>query len=147
MIFSCSSTSDTFTALCAKTPYEDCILDAGVMERPQGEVSSMSASEIHTTLRESKKPLTHSQDVCLHDLIGHGHGTFPDETQVDEYSMNQDGGRGQLVAWLQHLEDRHGGVLVSSCLRYITAGMHGVTECELLDLLSLDKELLNDGNV
>ena len=44
----------------------------------------------------------------------------------------------------QRLERRHGKILVSHALAYITASKNGVTEPELEDLLSLDDEVLND---
>lgn len=42
------------------------------------------------------------------------------------------------------VERRHGKVLVSHALAYITASKNGLTETELEDLLSLDDEVLND---
>ena len=44
----------------------------------------------------------------------------------------------------QRLERRHGKILVSHALAYITASKNGLTEPELEDLLSLDDEVLND---
>ena len=45
---------------------------------------------------------------------------------------------------LERLERRHGKILVSHALAYITASKNGLTEPELEDLLSLDDEVLND---
>ncbi|KAL9973170.1 hypothetical protein ACROYT_G019587 [Oculina patagonica] len=42
------------------------------------------------------------------------------------------------------VERRHGKILVSHALAYITASKNGLTEPELEDLLSLDDEVLND---
>ncbi|XP_078369383.1 uncharacterized protein LOC144653297 [Oculina patagonica] len=42
------------------------------------------------------------------------------------------------------VEKRHGKILVSHALAYITASKNGLTEPELEDLLSLDDEVLND---
>ena len=42
------------------------------------------------------------------------------------------------------VERRHGKILVSHALAYITASKNGLTETELEDLLSLDDEVLND---
>ena len=42
------------------------------------------------------------------------------------------------------LERRHGKVLVSHALAYVTASMNGLTEPELEDILSLDDDVLND---
>ena len=42
------------------------------------------------------------------------------------------------------VERRHGKILVSHALAYITASKNGVTEPELEDLLSLDDDVLND---
>ena len=44
----------------------------------------------------------------------------------------------------ERLERRHGKILVSNALAYITASKNGLTEPELEDLLSLDDEVLND---
>ena len=44
----------------------------------------------------------------------------------------------------ERLERRHGKILVSHALAYITASKNGLTEPELEDLLSLDDEVLND---
>ena len=44
----------------------------------------------------------------------------------------------------QKLEYRHGEVLVSHALRYITQSKHGVSDPEMEDLLSLDDDVLND---
>ena len=44
----------------------------------------------------------------------------------------------------ERLERRHGKLLVSHALAYITASKNGLTEPELEDLLSLDDEVLND---
>ena len=44
----------------------------------------------------------------------------------------------------ERLERRHGILLVSHALAYITASKNGLTEPELEDLLSLDDEVLND---
>ena len=42
------------------------------------------------------------------------------------------------------VERRHGKILVSHALAYITASKNGLTESELEDLLSLDDDVLND---
>ena len=42
------------------------------------------------------------------------------------------------------MERRHGNILVSHALAYITASKNGLAETELEDLLSLDDEVLND---
>lgn len=52
--------------------------------------------------------------------------------------------RGIIDDMFQRLERRHGKILVSHALAYITASKNGVTETELEDLLSLDDEVLND---
>ncbi|XP_068719523.1 NACHT domain- and WD repeat-containing protein 1-like [Montipora capricornis] len=44
----------------------------------------------------------------------------------------------------ERLERRHGKLLVSNALGYITASKNGLTETELEDLLSLDDDVLND---
>ena len=46
--------------------------------------------------------------------------------------------------FLDQVEHRHGKVLVSQALAYITASKNGLTEPELEDVLSLDDEVLND---
>lgn len=46
--------------------------------------------------------------------------------------------------FLDQLERRHGKILVSHALAYISASKNGLTEPELEDLLSLDDEVLND---
>ena len=46
--------------------------------------------------------------------------------------------------FFERLERRHGKLLVSHALAYITASKNGLTEPELEDLLSLDDEVLND---
>ena len=48
-----------------------------------------------------------------------------------------------LHFFFQRLEMQHGRVLVSHCLAYITAAREGLSEVELLDLLSLDDDVLN----
>ena len=48
-----------------------------------------------------------------------------------------------LHFFYQRLEMQHGRVLVSHCLAYITASREGLSEVELLDLLSLDDDVLN----
>ena len=45
---------------------------------------------------------------------------------------------------LDQVERRHGTLLVSHALAYITASKNGLTEPELEDILSLDDEVLND---
>jgi hypothetical protein len=42
------------------------------------------------------------------------------------------------------LESNHGGMLVSRSLGYIAAGKNGLSEDELLDVLSMDREMLSD---
>ena len=44
----------------------------------------------------------------------------------------------------ERLERRHGKVLVSHALAYVTASKNGLTEPELEDILSLDDDVLND---
>ena len=44
----------------------------------------------------------------------------------------------------ERLERRHGKLLVSHALAYVTASKNGLTGPELEDLLSLDDEVLND---
>ena len=48
-----------------------------------------------------------------------------------------------LHFFFQRLEMQHGRVVVSHCLAYITAAREGISEVELLDLLSLDDDVLN----
>lgn len=44
----------------------------------------------------------------------------------------------------ERIERKHGKVLVSHALGYITAARHGLTESELEDILSLDDEVIDD---
>ncbi|XP_072551718.1 NACHT and WD repeat domain-containing protein 2 [Salminus brasiliensis] len=44
--------------------------------------------------------------------------------------------------FLDHLEEKHGHVLVRRALQYLTLSRHGLTEAELTDLLSCDDEIL-----
>lgn len=46
--------------------------------------------------------------------------------------------------FLEQIEHRHGKILVSHALAYITASKNGLTEPELEDILSLDDEVLDD---
>lgn len=48
-----------------------------------------------------------------------------------------------LHFFFQRLEMQHGRILVSHCLAYITAAREGLSEVELLDLLSLDDDVLS----
>jgi len=53
---------------------------------------------------------------------------------------------GVVTDMLARLEDErnHGHMLTSRALGYLAAGRHGLTEEELLDILSLDEEVLSD---
>ncbi|CAD5119596.1 DgyrCDS8197 [Dimorphilus gyrociliatus] len=46
------------------------------------------------------------------------------------------------AAFFSHLEGMHGEALVSKSLSYLTAVSHGLTDCEMDDLLSLDDQVL-----
>lgn len=60
-----------------------------------------------------------------------GNGREPVATTIDAANL-----------LFQHIEDRHGAILATHVLRYITAARFGLTELELQDLLSCDDELL-----
>ncbi|KAL6478581.1 hypothetical protein MHYP_G00120140 [Metynnis hypsauchen] len=45
--------------------------------------------------------------------------------------------------FLDHLEEKHGIVLVSRAVQYLTLSRHGLTEAELTDILSCDDEVLS----
>ena len=49
-----------------------------------------------------------------------------------------------ITAFLGQVERRHGKVLVTQALAYLTASKNGLTEPELEDVLSLDDDVLND---
>ena len=48
-----------------------------------------------------------------------------------------------LVAMLDRLERKHGKLLFSRCMQYLTVSQYGLSHCEMEDLLSLDDEVLN----
>ena len=52
--------------------------------------------------------------------------------------------RAATASVFEKLEYRHGQLLVSHALSYITQSKHGVSDLEMEDLLSLDEEVLND---
>ncbi|XP_063968859.1 protein qui-1-like [Lytechinus pictus] len=60
-----------------------------------------------------------------------GNGKDPISTPVDASNI-----------LLQHVEDRNGPEVTSIILRYLTAARYGLTEAELMDLLSCDDDLL-----
>ncbi|XP_006814909.1 NACHT domain- and WD repeat-containing protein 1-like [Saccoglossus kowalevskii] len=43
----------------------------------------------------------------------------------------------------QHLEEKYGSIIVQHTIRYLTAPNHGITEIEILDLLSCNDEVIN----
>lgn len=51
---------------------------------------------------------------------------------------------GMVEALLQHLEGTFGFAFVSHAFGYISVAKHGLTEVELLDILSSDKEVRRD---
>ena len=51
----------------------------------------------------------------------------------------------EMIAYIfQRLEETYGTILVSHALAYLTSADGGLSECELLDILSLDNMALND---
>ena len=46
-----------------------------------------------------------------------------------------------LFSVFERVEEQHGWLLVSHALGYISAGRHGLSEPELLDILSCDEEV------
>ncbi|KAH8870836.1 NACHT domain- and WD repeat-containing protein 1 [Schistosoma japonicum] len=52
--------------------------------------------------------------------------------------------RGAIVQFFESLEHTHGKLLTSHAISYITASRRGVSETEIVDLLSLDDEVLRD---
>ncbi|XP_022521703.2 NACHT and WD repeat domain-containing protein 2 [Astyanax mexicanus] len=49
-----------------------------------------------------------------------------------------------IELFLDHLEEKHGKVLISRALQYLSLSRHGLTEAELTDILSCDDEVLSD---
>ncbi|CAH8585042.1 unnamed protein product [Schistosoma haematobium] len=52
--------------------------------------------------------------------------------------------RGAIVQFFESLEHTHGKLLTSHAISYITASRRGLSEAEIVDLLSLDDEVLRD---
>ncbi|CAH8560665.1 unnamed protein product [Heterobilharzia americana] len=52
--------------------------------------------------------------------------------------------RGAIVQFFESLEHTHGKLLTSHAISYITASRRGMSEAEIVDLLSLDDEVLQD---
>ncbi|CAH8514683.1 unnamed protein product [Schistosoma turkestanicum] len=52
--------------------------------------------------------------------------------------------RGAIVQFFESLEHTHGKLLTSHAISYITASRRGMSEAEIVDLLSLDDEVLRD---
>ena len=52
--------------------------------------------------------------------------------------------QGMINQLLDRVENHHGKILTTSALAYITASQSGLSEVELVDILSLDDEVLND---
>ncbi|CAH8855817.1 unnamed protein product [Trichobilharzia szidati] len=52
--------------------------------------------------------------------------------------------RGAIVQFFESLEHTHGKLLTSHAISYITASRRGMSEVEIVDLLSLDDEVLQD---
>ena len=64
-------------------------------------------------------------------------------TPEDEATLAS-GVKNVINDFLEQVERRHGKILVSHALAYITASKNGLTEPELEDILSLDDEVLDD---
>lgn len=64
-------------------------------------------------------------------MLPSGNGREPVATTIDAAKL-----------LFQHIEERHGAILTTHVLRYITAARFGLTELELMDILSCDDELL-----
>ncbi|XP_077999411.1 NACHT domain- and WD repeat-containing protein 1-like [Glandiceps talaboti] len=48
-----------------------------------------------------------------------------------------------IIRIFQHMEEKYGSLVVQHTMRYLTATNHGITEIELLDLLSCNDEIIN----
>ena len=75
--------------------------------------------------------------------------TFDEVFQWKSYSSKnecvlQGTVRAAIASVFEKLEYRHGQLLVSHALGYITRSKNGISASELEDLLSLDDEVLND---
>ena len=75
--------------------------------------------------------------------------TFDEVFQWKSYSSEnecvlQGTVRAAIAGVFEKLEYRHGQLLVSHALSYITRSKNGVSDAEIEDLLSLDDEVLND---
>jgi hypothetical protein len=54
------------------------------------------------------------------------------------------GHSGVLYYLLRRVENKHGWMLVSHALAYVTASKNGISEPEIEDLISLDDKVLDD---
>ncbi|XP_071808214.1 NACHT domain- and WD repeat-containing protein 1-like isoform X2 [Asterias amurensis] len=102
-------------------------------------------------LTENSRPLTSDQvKVVTRAVARHPLPMFAKLMCHEAQFVNPSGnGRDPVAALteaanllLQHVEERHGIVVTNHILRYLTAAHHGLTEAELLDLLSCDDDLL-----
>ena len=103
------------------------------IDREQGNLGTLPP-EVNQPDGLMTKSNTHLIEVLRNTL--ESAGLQPDATSNDDVIIN---------LWLKQLSRRHGKHAVSSVFRYLSLAKKGLTESELLDLLSLDEELLNEG--
>ncbi|XP_022109801.1 NACHT domain- and WD repeat-containing protein 1-like isoform X1 [Acanthaster planci] len=103
-------------------------------------------------LTENSRPLTSDQvKIVTRAVARHPLPMFAKLMCHEAQFVNPSGnGRDPVAALteaanlvLQHVEERHGVTITSHILRYLTVAHHGLTEAELMDVLSCDDELLD----
>ena len=114
----------------------------------------LSMEVLHARLRNIDRTMTDQQEKLAADLFTRCSLPLFARVMFDEIStwksfsnitpsMVSSSIKDALHFFFQRLEMQHGRLLVSHCLAYITAAREGLSEVELLDLLSLDDQVLS----
>ena len=114
----------------------------------------LSMEVLHARLKNIDRTMTEQQKNLVADLFTRCSLPLFGRVMFDEIStwksfsnitpsMVSASIKDALHFFFQRLEMQHGRILVSHCLAYITAAREGLSEVELLDLLSLDDDVLS----
>ncbi|XP_073706136.1 NACHT and WD repeat domain-containing protein 2 [Garra rufa] len=118
------------------------------------EVESKSCSQLLTTLlQESNRKITSGQQMYVNqafkkcsvplyvELLLRQAIHWNSEFEITENSLVQEL-HNNIILMFDHLEKKHGNIVVSKALSYLTLARFGLTTAELTDVLSCDDEVL-----